>query len=126
MAKLPVPEKALIERFGPHTNSTPPGGWEVGPIDSLVETHCCFCGQQCGINLKVSNNQVVGFEPREDFPFNKGMLCPKGVRRYLQGNHPDRLLEPLLRTEQGFRNASWDESLDLIVKKLREIQGLHG
>src|SRR5262245_62848264 len=65
--------------------------------DKVVNTHCCFCGQQCGIRLKVKDNTVVGFEPRYDFPFNKGMLCPKGVKRYLQGGHPDRLLTALER-----------------------------
>src|SRR5262245_38952052 len=62
----------------------------VGP-DRLVKTHCCVCGQPCGIQLKVKRNHVVGFEPWLDFPFNKGMLCPKGVRRYLQSSHHDRL-----------------------------------
>ena len=40
---------------------------------------------------------MIGFEPWEDFPFNRGMLCPKGVKRYLQGSHPDRLLTALRR-----------------------------
>ncbi len=73
-------------------------GWRpsVEP-DRLVKTHCCFCGQQCGIQLKVNDNEVIGFEPWEDFPFNRGMLCPKGVKRYLQGSHPDRLLTALRR-----------------------------
>ena len=62
------------------------------PAEKLVKTHCCFCGQQCGIQLKVRENHVIGFEPWEEFPFNRGMLCPKGVKRYLQDNHPDRLL----------------------------------
>ncbi len=57
--------------------------------ERLVKTHCCFCGQQCGIQLKVRGNEVIGFEPWEEFPFNHGMLCPKGVKRYLQGAHPD-------------------------------------
>ena len=65
-----------------------------------MKTHCCFCGQQCGIQLKVRDNQVIGFEPWEEFPFNRGMLCPKGVKRYLQGGHPDRLLDPLMRTDR--------------------------
>ena len=52
--------------------------------DRLVKTHCCFCGVQCGIQLKVKDNKVIGFEPWEDFPVNRGMLCPKGVKRYLQ------------------------------------------
>src|SRR6476619_7057642 len=90
--------------------------------ERLVKTHCCFCGQQCGIQLKVRGNEVVGFEPWEDFPFNQGMLCPKGVRRYLQSAHPDRLLDPLLRTPEGFRTATWDEALDLTVRRITEIQ----
>ena len=36
---------------------------------------------------------MIGFEPWEEFPFNRGMLCPKGVKRYLQGSHPDRLTD---------------------------------
>jgi assimilatory nitrate reductase catalytic subunit len=51
---------------------------------------------QCGIELLVKNNKVVGFEPWMEFPFNEGRLCPKGVQRYLQNNHPDRLLDPLM------------------------------
>jgi assimilatory nitrate reductase catalytic subunit len=92
----------------------------------LVKTHCCFCGQQCGIQLKVRNNSVIGFEPWEEFPFNRGMLCPKGVKRYLQSNHPDRLLDPLLRTDSGFRKAGWEEALDFTARRLREIQDRYG
>ncbi|MGB7099422.1 MAG: molybdopterin-dependent oxidoreductase, partial [Xanthobacteraceae bacterium] len=94
--------------------------------EKLVKTHCCFCGQQCGIQLKVRDNRVIGFEPWEEFPFNRGMLCPKGVKRYLQGNHPDRLLTPLMRGEQGFRPASWDEALTLTVSRMHEIQEKYG
>jgi len=43
-------------------------------------------------------------EPWEDFPFN-WQLCPKGVKRYLQSNHQDRLLDPLMRTDRGFRKG---------------------
>ena len=129
MAKLPMDPEALLERYGPHLNYTPAGGWQEEsrhPADRLVKTHCCFCGQQCGIQLKVRENKVIGFEPWEEFPFNRGMLCPKGVKRYLQGGHPDRLLDPLMRTEGGFRNAGWDEALDFTARRLREIQDKHG
>ena len=91
-----------------------------------MKTHCCFCGQQCGIQLKVRENRVIGFEPWEEFPFNRGMLCPKGVKRYMQGNHPDRLLSPLMRSEKGFRPATWDEALDFTAGRIREIQEKHG
>ncbi|HYM10199.1 MAG TPA: molybdopterin oxidoreductase family protein [Bryobacterales bacterium] len=128
MAK-PFAPGVLVERYGPHLNYEPPGGWRDEsrhPAERLVKTHCCFCGQQCGIQLKVRGNQVIGFEPWEEFPFNRGMLCPKGVKRYLQGGHPDRLLDPLVRAEGGFRKAGWDEALDLTARRLREIQEQHG
>ena len=129
MARPPIPIEQLVDRYGPHLNYTPVGGWQDesrNPPDRLVKTHCCFCGQQCGIQLKVRGNQVIGFEPWEEFPFNRGMLCPKGVKRYLQNAHSDRLLDPLLRTEQGFRAASWDEALDFTARRLAEIQVRYG
>ena len=107
MARLPLTDAELIEPDGPHLNQAPPGGWNAGiEVDRVVDTHCCFCGQQCGIKLKVHDNEVVGFEPWYDFPFNEGKLCPKGVKRYLQGSHPDRVLYPMERDESapgGFR-----------------------
>ena len=111
MAKPPAPVADLIAQYGPHLNYTPPGGWQdesQHPAQRLVKTHCCFCGQQCGIQLKVRDNQVIGFEPWEEFPVNQGKLCPKGVKRYLQNDHPDRLLAPLIRDENGFRERSLD------------------
>lgn len=129
MAKPPLPVEALTEAFGPTLKHSPPGGWTISSHhadDRLVKTHCCFCGQQCGIQLRVRDNEVVGFEPWEEFPFNRGMLCPKGVKRYLQGSHPDRLLDPMIRTGTGFRKATWDEALDLTSQRLRQIQASHG
>jgi len=129
MAKAPISEEALKEQFGPHLMYVPPGGWKdesIHPAEKLVKTHCCFCGQQCGIQLKVRENQIIGFEPWEDFPFNRGMLCPKGVKRYMQSGHPDRLLTPLMRRQNGFQPATWDESLDFTVSKIRDIQNKYG
>ena len=128
MAKLPTSLPMLVERFGPHVNAVPPGGWApVGEPDRVVKTHCCFCGQQCGIQLKVKDNKVIGFEPWEDFPFNLGKLCPKGVKRYLQGDHPDRLLTPLERAEgEGFRPISWETAMARTAAEIRRIQAEHG
>jgi assimilatory nitrate reductase catalytic subunit len=127
MAKPPLPISELTDRFGPHLNYTPAGGWQAqGEPDRLVPTHCCFCGQQCGIILKVKDNRVIGFEPREDFPFNRGKLCPKGVKRYMQNEHPDRLLYPMKRTDQGFMRISWEEALDTTVREIQRIQQQYG
>ncbi len=130
MAELPIPDEVLIARFGPHLNVAPPGGWNAGiEVDREVKTHCCFCGQQCGIVLKVKDDEVVGFEPWYEFPFNEGKLCPKGVKRYLQGSHPDRLLSPMERdpgSPDGFRKVGWDHALDRVVSEIHTIQAEHG
>ncbi len=127
MAKPPLTTIQLIDEFGPTPQYDPPGGWQyAGEPDKLVATHCCFCGQQCGINLKVKDNRVIGFEPREEFPFNRGKLCPKGVKRYMQNEHPDRLLHPMKRTDHGFHKISWDEALNSTVSEIKRIQKEYG
>src|SRR6476646_5333933 len=121
MARLPENLSALTEQFGPHPAYADGERLQTGVTpDKLVKTHCCFCGQQCGIQLKVRDNTVIGFEPWEDFPFNQGMLCPKGVKRYLQSGHPDRLMDPLLRTDAGFAKAGWDDALAFTARRLQE------
>ena len=127
MARLNLPIADYVRTYGPHISDSPVHGWaHKPPVEKLVKTHCCFCGMQCGIQLQVAQNQVVGFEPWEEFPFNEGRLCPKGVKRYMQTHHPDRLTKPLIRTTGGFREASWDEALDLVAAKVREIQAKLG
>src|SRR4026207_1553593 len=112
MATVPVDELRIIRQFGPHTNQMRGDLLSTATEpDALVKTHCCFCGQQCGIQLKVKDNVVIGFEPWYEFPFNQGKLCPKGVKRYLQGAHPDRLIHAYERDDEspgGFRAMEYD------------------
>src|SRR5215216_2861425 len=130
MATLPADGHAITARFGPHL-STMTGlrlSTSVEP-ERLVKTHCCFCGQQCGIQLKVANNQVIGFGPWEEFPFNRGMLCPKGVKRYLQGAHPDRLTTALARdpaAPHGFSSMPYEAAVAKVASEIDRIQRAHG
>jgi assimilatory nitrate reductase catalytic subunit len=117
----------IIEKYGPHLHDAPDEGWLADrTIDRVVPTHCPYCAVQCGMNLLVEKDKVVGFEPRYDFPVNEGRLCPKGVTAYLQIHHPDRLTTPLIKRNGKFEEASWDEALDLIANRLKEIQEKYG
>jgi assimilatory nitrate reductase catalytic subunit len=130
MAQEPASTLNMIRQFGPHLAFAEGTRLDRGlEPDRLVRTHCCFCGQQCGIQLKVKNNEVIGFEPWEEFPFNRGMLCPKGVKRYLQGSHPDRLLSALRRDPDsagGFRAADYHEAVRETAAAIGRIQAEHG
>src|SRR5215472_9272510 len=130
MAVQPVNALRIIEHFGPHRAYSEELrlATSVEP-DRLVQTHCCFCGMQCGIQLKVKDNQVIGFEPWEEFPFNRGMLCPKGVKRYLQGAHPDRLLTAYQRdpsAPEGFRPMEYDDAIRKVASEIERIQQAYG
>ncbi len=107
-----------------------PARWNSSEeVERYVPTHCCYCGVQCSMYLKVARGRVIGVEPREDFPLNHGMLCPKGATAYQTVNHPDRLTYPLMRKhgkESPLERASWDEVLDTIARRFREIQQAYG
>src|SRR4030095_6060044 len=116
----------ITARLGPHLSSTPAAraSTSVEP-ERLVKTHCCFCGQQCGIQLKVLDNQVIGFEPWEDFPFHRGMRCPKGVKRCLQGSHPDRLMTAIKRdpsAAHGFSPMPYSEAIARVASEIDRLQ----
>lgn len=130
MAKPPNSRLDIIQEFGPHLAYAAGTRLDRGvEADRLVNTHCCFCGQQCGIQLKVKDNEVIGFEPWEEFPFNRGMLCPKGVKRYLQGAHPDRLTSALQRdptASGGFHALDYDAAIRRTAEAIGRIQTEHG
>ncbi len=129
MATQPATTLEIREHFGPHCAYAVDAKVNGSEAERLVKTHCCFCGQQCGIQLKVNGNRVVGFEPWEEFPFNRGMLCPKGVKRYLQGSHPDRLLYAQKRDPNvsgGFRPIPYSQAIERVADAIQRIQAMHG
>jgi assimilatory nitrate reductase catalytic subunit len=107
-----------------------PTSWQSDQeVEKYVPTHCCYCGVQCAMYLKVAGGKAVGVEPRYDFPYNHGMLCPKGTTAYQTVNHPERLTYPLMRRGgkgSPLERASWDEALDTIARRFRAIQSEHG
>ena len=123
-------ELEVIRTFGPHAARESGIRLDSGVVpDKYVKTHCCFCGQQCGMQLKVKDNTIVGVEPWYEFPFNRGMLCPKGVKRYLQQSHPDRLLHAYERDPAapgGFREMGYEAAIRRVASEIDRIQRTHG
>jgi assimilatory nitrate reductase catalytic subunit len=130
MARPAVSEAQIEDVFGPHLSRASGIRLDPGVVpDRAVKTHCCFCGQQCGIELLVKDEQVIGFEPWLEFPFNEGKLCPKGVKRYLQGAHPDRLLHAYERdagAPGGFRAIAYEDAVTRVAANIARIQQQHG
>lgn len=86
-----------------------------------VPTICPYCGTGCGLNFVVKDDKIVGVEPYKRHPVNEGKVCPKGNFGYQFINREDRLTTPLIKENGEFREASWDEALDLVANKLKEV-----
>lgn len=86
-----------------------------------VPTICQYCGTGCGLNFVVKDDKIVGVEPYKRHPVNEGKVCPKGNFGYEFINREDRLTTPLIKENGEFREASWDEALDLVANKLKEV-----
>lgn len=87
-----------------------------------VQTTCGYCGVGCQIDLHIKDNEVIDITGKEGVGPNFGSLCVKGRYGYHFLNDPARLKTPLIRTNGSFREASWDEALDLVVKNLNRIK----
>ncbi|PGL72053.1 formate dehydrogenase subunit alpha [Bacillus sp. AFS055030] len=94
------------------------------PGEKLITTHCCYCGMQCGMHIRVNEKtkKVVGVEPRYDWPVTRGKMCPKGVTAYQTVEHDERILTPLIKKNGEFVKATWKEALDLIEENYKRIQ----
>lgn len=90
-----------------------------------VQTTCPYCGVGCQFNLMVRNNKVVGVVPAEG-PANGKLLCVKGSFAYSYINHEDRLTTPLIKRDGKFEPISWDEALDIMVDKIKEVKETYG
>ena len=86
-----------------------------------VPTICPYCGTGCGLNFVVKDDKIVGVEPYKRHPVNEGKVCPKGNFGYEFINREDRLTTPLIKENGEFREASWDEALDLVANKIKEV-----
>lgn len=109
--------------------------------DKTVDSVCPFCGVGCQLTYHVKDNRIVRVEGR-DGPSNHERLCVKGRFGFDYVEHPQRLTKPLIRKasvpksadftmdpnrwSDVFREATWEEALDLAangLKKVRETQG---
>ncbi len=89
------------------------------------ETTCPYCGVGCNLVLNVKDEKVVAVLPSTKGP-GEGRLCIKGWCAHEFIHHPDRLTMPLIRKNGIFREASWDEALTLVSKKLTALKKKFG
>src|ERR1044071_3052618 len=112
---------------------------DVGMVkpDKQVNSVCPYCGVGCQITYNVKDNQILYVNGREG-PANLSRLCVKGRYGFDYVHHKQRLTRPLIRKDgvpkhadftmdpsnplEYFREASWEEALDLAASRLKSIR----
>jgi formate dehydrogenase major subunit len=108
------PVGALIEKKGIGMARS----WET----EKVRTTCPYCGVGCQLELHIKEDQIVRVTGVEGAKPNDGHLCVKGRYGYDFIYSDERLTTPLIKDVDGeFRKAGWDEALDLVAGKFKEI-----
>ncbi|HMQ33948.1 MAG TPA: formate dehydrogenase subunit alpha, partial [Chloroflexaceae bacterium] len=107
--------------------------------DSVVRSTCPYCGVGCQVDLSVAGGRIFRVEAPFAVAPNFGRLCVKGRFGTDYVHHPGRLTAPLIRREpqapgrrasaagpDDWREASWDEALDLVARRLLALRDRHG
>jgi formate dehydrogenase major subunit len=119
----------------------PARGAAMNVPDKQVESVCPYCGVGCQLTYNVKDNKILYVNGR-DGPANHGRLCVKGRYGFDYAHHPHRLTKPLIRRADApktgdfvvdpnnvmsiFREASWEEALELAGGKLAAIRDQYG
>lgn len=110
--------------------------------DRKVESTCPYCGVGCLLTYNIKDEKIIYVEGR-DGPANKSRLCVKGRYGFDYVHHEGRLTKPLIRKEgvekttdieslsykdidKYYREASWEEALDIAAKGLVNIRDEYG
>ena len=88
------------------------------------------CPDTCSMIFEVEDGKLTGVHGNKDHPMTRGGLCVKLDDYEKRHYHPDRILHPLRRTgpkgSKQFERISWDEALNEVVSRWKEIIDEYG
>jgi anaerobic selenocysteine-containing dehydrogenase len=86
-----------------------------------IRTVCRSCHGGCGVIVHVKNDKVIKVEGDPESPISHGTMCSKGLAITQLVYHPDRIIYPMKKKENNWQRISWEEALDTITKKFKEV-----
>jgi len=90
-----------------------------------IKSTCVGCSVGCGIEMIVRDNRLLRIEGDWDAPVNGGVLCKVGRFEPLTVQE-QRVLTPLVRRNGSLKVATWDEALEVVAGKLKNLAGKSG
>jgi formate dehydrogenase major subunit len=90
-----------------------------------TKTVCTYCGVGCSFDIWTKDRHILKVEPQHG-PANGVSTCVKGKFAWDFVNSPERLTTPLIREGDRFREADWEEALNLVASRFSELKEKHG
>jgi anaerobic selenocysteine-containing dehydrogenase len=94
--------------------------------ERVIKTDCIACINSCGINAYVEDGKLVKVEGMKEHPVSEGVICPRGEALPEWVYSEKRLQYPMKRIDGKWQRISWDEALDTIALKFKEIKEKYG
>lgn len=131
-----IPPK-ILEPMIDFTKEVEPGYKEIFAISEMesamrksriqrTKTVCTYCGVGCSFEIWTKDRHILKIEPQVDAPVNGISTCVKGKFGWDFVNSEKRITKPLIRRGEEFVEATWDEALDLVSSKLKELKEKYG
>lgn len=92
----------------------------------MIDTVCRFCSSCCPIEAEVEGDRLIGARRKSFLEQEKRLTCAKLAHAAEIVYSPQRLTTPLIRQGDGFREASWNEALDLVAARFKEHKAKDG
>lgn len=103
---------------------------DIATSDRAVPGGCNICFNCCTTKFHFRGERLVRITGNDEDPLLQGRVCPKSQLTLQLYNNKHRLLHPLKRVgprgEGRFERVSWDEALDDIADRLRQVRDAHG
>ena len=96
------------------------------PEIKRTKTVCTYCGVGCSFEMWTRDRHILKVQPVEEAPANGISTCVKGKFAWDFVNSEKRLTTPLIRENGRFREAGWEEALDLVARRLLAVRDRHG
>ena len=92
----------------------------------VKRTICSHCSVGCAVDAVVENGVWVRQEPVFDSPINLGAHCAKGAALREHGHGEFRLKYPMKLVGGKYQRITWDEALNGIAAKMKELREQSG
>lgn len=94
--------------------------------EQIIKSDCIVCINSCGIDAHVKDGKLVKVEGMKEHPVSEGVICPRGEALPEWVYSEKRLKYPMKKANKKWERISWDEALDTVAEKFKQIKEKYG